>query len=161
MSIRTLLSLALVAFVFALGGCATASRDSSYDAKPDGTVHKTEKASCTGLGCASTSASQHRRAPTTFVPGQYNPGYLGGYDVGAGRGYGYGQPIGDTPRDLAAQGFTYTPSNGYVQGLRKQWSYAQRVPAGNGFALICWPKQRPIGTNDNLADGTPICKDGL
>lgn len=153
MSIRTLFLSAMVAIATILGGCATASRDSSYDAKPDGTVKEVKKDTCTGWGCSNTSNS-HRRAPS----GQY--GYLGGYDIGA-RGYGYGQPIGDTPRDLAAQGFTYTPSNGYVQGLRKQWSYAQRVPAGNGFALICWPKQRPIGTNDNLADGTPICKDGL
>lgn len=159
MNVRRLLSLALVAIAFALGGCATASKDSSYDAKPDGTVKKTEKATCTGWGCSDTSTSR-RHAPS-FVPGQYSPGYLGGYDVG--RGYGYGQSIGDTPRDLAAQGFTYTPPNGYVQGLRKQWSYAQRVlnSSNGGFVLICWPQQRPIGTNDNLADGTPICKDGL
>jgi len=160
MNVRTILSLALVAFVFALGGCATASRDSSYDSKADGTVKKTEKATCTGWGCSDTSTSR-RHAPTVYVPGQYAQGYLGGYDTGIGRAYGYGHQVGDTPRDLAAQGFTYTPPNGYVQGLRKQWSYAQRVPAGNGFALICWPKTRPLGTNDQLADGTPICKDGL
>ena len=160
MNVRTILSLALVAIAFALGGCATASKDSSFDSKPDGTVKEVKKETCTGWGCSNTSNS-HRRAPS-FVPGQYNPGYLGGYDVGAGRGYAYGQQVGDTPRDLAAQGFTYTPSNGYVQGLRKQWSYAVRVQTSNGsFALICWPKQRPLGTNDNLADGTPICKDGL
>ncbi len=154
MNVHAILSLALVAIAFALGGCATASKDSSYDAKADGTVKKTEKATCTGWGCSDTSTSR-RHAPS----GQY--GYFGGYDIGA-RGYGYGQQVGDTPRDLAAQGFTYTPSNGYVQGLRKQWSYAVRVQTSNGsFALICWPKQRPLGTNDNLADGTPICKDGL
>ena len=127
MNVRTILSLALVAFVFALGGCATASRDSSYDSKADGTVKKTEKATCTGWGCSDTSTSR-RHAPTVYVPGQYAQGYLGGYDTGIGRAYGYGHQVGDTPRDLAAQGFTYTPPNGYVQGLRKQWSYAQHSP---------------------------------
>jgi hypothetical protein len=167
MNVRTLLSLALVAIAFALGGCATASKDSSFDSKADGTVKKTEKATCTGWGCSDTSTS--RRAPIILSNGgQYGSQY--GYWGGAGApGYNsYGGQSVETIESLAQRGFTFYGGDKAPMGVENIWTFAKWFTMRDGTPILkCWAENRGLtpssGWKVMRPDGIPwpICFDHL
>ena len=167
MSIRTLLSLALVAIATILGGCATASRDSSYDKKADGTTHKTEKATCSGWGCSDTSASR-RGAPIILSGGQYGSqyGYWSGSAAPGYNSYG-GQPV-ETIGSLAQRGFTFYGGDKAPMGVENIWTFAKWSTMRDGTPILkCWSENRGLtpspGWKVMRSDGTPwpICFDHL